>query len=324
MRILDKTKIDKKVVITTIIKIVTLSLLVVLVSMFFISKKANLDIDELYTYGLSNSQFQVNIENYREYTGKEILLNYVAVNDKHLFDIQNVFFNQKMDTHPPLYFMLINFISSINKYKFSMMYGLLINIIFLIILYWETRHLLYLITNNSIFSSIIPILALASYAYINNYSFTRMYVMLSAISMAHVVTIIDLIANDGIVNIKFLIKFYLICVLGMLTHYHFIIIAFFFSLVLGIYLITKKHIRKLLLSFVSGSLSIATALLIFPRTIYHIFSSQTSTHSLPIASNNINIIENFSILSQGIIKSFFGYGIILYIILLIIAFILRI
>ena len=145
MGITNKAKIENRPIFSKIISVIILSLLVILIAMFFISKKANLDIDEMYTYGLSNSQFQVNVENYKEYSGEELFLSYVSANDSHLFDIQNVFFNQQMDTHPPLYFMLVNFICSINKNKFSMMYGLAINIAFLIILYWETRHLLLLI-----------------------------------------------------------------------------------------------------------------------------------------------------------------------------------
>ena len=43
------------------IKVILLSLVVVLIAVFFMSKKANLDIDEAYTYGLANNTFQMNV-----------------------------------------------------------------------------------------------------------------------------------------------------------------------------------------------------------------------------------------------------------------------
>ena len=319
-----------------IIKCILLSVVVILIATFFISKKANLDIDEFYTYGLSNNTFQLNIENFKEYSGEELLLDYTAAKDGHLFDVDNVFFNQKMDTHPPLYFLLVNFTSSINKNKFSMWYGLSINIFFLIILFWTTRHLLYRLIKDKISATILTLIALTLYGFINNYSFTRMYVMLSAMSLLFVSLTINYIEQihevdcekinniKDIFDFKFLISFYLICVLGILTQYHFILVAGFFSIILAIHMIKEKKFTMLFATFVSGIFSILTSIIIFPPMISHIFGGANSTHSLSSFSSADPFVEKVSKLFIGLYKAFFGPGIIVYLVLIIIGIIILI
>ncbi|MBQ2205351.1 MAG: hypothetical protein II411_05610, partial [Lachnospiraceae bacterium] len=155
------------------------------------SKKENLDIDEMYTYGLANNSFQLDFEEFKEYSGQELLLKYAAANDKTAFNAGNVIFNQTMDTHPPLYYFLVNFICSLNKNTFSMWFGLIINLIFMIVIFWELRYLIYKITSDYPLSTIITLLSFFTYGFINNFVFTRMYVMLSAISLAFIILIIN-------------------------------------------------------------------------------------------------------------------------------------
>ncbi len=325
------SNLNNKIDALNIIKCILLSVVVILIATFFISKKANLDIDEFYTYGLSNNTFQLNIENFKEYSGEELLLDYTASKDGHLFDVDNVFFNQKMDTHPPLYFLLVNFISSINKNKFSMWYGLSINIFFLIILFWTTRHLLYKLIKDKISATILTLIALTLYGFINNYSFTRMYVMLSAMSLLFVSLIINYIDQTKVssnikerFDYKFLISFYLICVLGILTQYHIIIVAGFFSLVLAVNMIKRKSFPMLFATFVSGIFSILTSIIIFPPMISHIFGGGNSAHSLSSFSSADSFAEKVSKLFIGLYKAFFGPGIIVYLVLIIIGIIILI
>lgn len=340
---------ENRISIVNVIKYLFLSAIVILIATFFISKKANLDIDEFYTYGLSNNSFQLNIENFKEYSGEELLLEYTAAKEGHLFDVENVIFNQKMDTHPPLYFLFVNFICSINKNKFSMWYGLGINIFFLIILFWSTRYLLCKLIKDELSASVLTLLSFTLYGFINNYSFTRMYMMLSAMSLLFVTLVINYIYNEKVGNsenpyankkttdnikltgdknnrfdLKFLILFFIICVLGILTQYHFMIVAGFFSVVLAINLINNKNFKMLFATFVSGILSILTSILIFPPMIGHIFGGSNSAHSLNSYASADPFAVKVSKLFIGVYKAFFGPGIIAYVILIILGLIILI
>lgn len=312
-----------------IIKIALLSIVVILICCFFMSKKINLDIDECFTYGLANNSFQMNVESYKEYTGEEILLNYAAARDGHLFDVKNVFFNQKMDTHPPFYFLLVNFVCSIFKNTFSMWYGLSINILFMVILYWAMRALLYKVIKNNILATTLPFFAFTLYGFINNYAFTRMYVMLSAISMLFILLVVNYIektskreANEKFVDLKFLVLFYINCVFGILTQYHFVLIAAFFSIVLAIHLLIQKRYIQLILVFVSGVISIITSIIIFPALIGHIFGGANSMHSVPGLAGTSTFAKNIPALLTGLYYAFLGPGVIPYAILLVIGLII--
>lgn len=311
----SKTKQDNKhkIVIT-----ILLSIVVVLIGIFFMSKKQDLDFDEVGTFGLANNTYQLQVEDYKEYSGNELLLNYASVKDGEGFNIANVFFNQKMDTHPPLYYLILNFICSIRKGTFSMWYGLIINLLFLIVLFWEIRYLFDLAIEDKIVSTILSIIALFTYGFINELVFIRMYVMLSAVSMGFAILTIEKIkklGNDDNVDKIFLVKFFAICLVGILTQYHFVIIAFYFSLVLAICLIRNKNTKLLLLTALCGVLSIVVSIIIFPGIINHIFGDG-SLHAINGAQVT-SLSERFYEILLTVRRSFFGDSIYIYLIILV-------
>ena len=317
-----------------------ISCAVIIMGIFIMSQKEGLDFDEIGTFGLSNNRFQLDVEDFKEYSGNELLLKYAAVQNGEEFNVGNVFFNQKMDTHPPLYYLLVNFICSIRKGTFSMWYGLIINLFFMLILFWEMRYLFNLVIEDELVSTIASFIAFLTYGFVNEIVFIRMYVMLSAISMAFVILAIKIIKsystnsslteNNAIVGAKHCepsvvwlsytspLIFFLLCLLGILTQYHFILIAFYFSLVLGIFLISKKDFKSLLLIVLAGVLSIGLAILIFPGMINHIFGGAASLHALngtQIESLGTRFLE----LAVTIRRSFLGIGFVPYLIILSIA-----
>ena len=306
---------------TSIISIILISILVVFVGIFIMSKKEDLDFDEILTFGLANNSFQLDIEDYKEYNGEELLLQYAAVKEGETFNVENVFFNQKMDTHPPLYYLLVNFVSSIRKGTFSMWHGLIINLFFMLILFWEMRYLFNLVIKDNIMSTILSLISFFSYGFINELVFIRMYVMLSVISMVFAILIIKRMENydNEKDKISFPIAFFIICVIGILTQYHFVVLAFYFSAIFGIFLIYKKDYKSLFITFAAGVLSIATAVLIFPQMINHFFGEE-SLHAFN-GSQIHSLSERLYEIIFTIYRSFFGVGLIPYIIILLIAII---
>ena len=301
-----------------------------------------MDFDEIGTFGLSNNTFQLDIEDFKEYSGEELLLKYAAVKDGEEFNVSNVFFNQKMDTHPPPYYMIVNFICSLRKGTFSMWYGLIINLIFMVALFWEMRYLFNLLIEDEIMSTVLSMIAFFTYGFVNEIVFIRMYVMLSVISMAFVIFVIKIIKSYQFVgadiirptvgtnktvgasyaspHIKTFIIFFTLCLLGILTQYHFMIIAFYFSLVLGIFLIYKKDFKLLLSLVAAGVLSIVTSLIIFPGIINHMFGN-ASLHAL----NNTQV-DSLATRCYELIKtihrSFFGIGFLPYLVILLLSIII--
>lgn len=313
---------------TNYIKIVFLSVIVFLMSCIFISQKKDLFIDELFTYGLANNSFQLDIDNYTPYTGEEVLLRYASVATNDRFNINNVYFNQTMDTHPPLYYLLVNFISSLNPGKFSIWFGLIINVIFSVILFWEIKYIINKLIKNEVASILITLLAFMNHGFINEIVFTRMYVMLSCASLGFAILIINKINEEpdfsDKIDKKYLILFFIICVLGVLIQYHFIIFAGIFSLILAMHCIKNKKFKLLISSAIAGLLAILASYLLFPAMLDHMFGSSTSIHSLSRDIGSSTAIERGIQFLQSIHQAFFGMALIPYAILLILLIVLLI
>lgn len=326
------------------VKPILLCIVVIIIGLFFMSKKEDLDFDEVGTFGLANNTFQLDIEDFKEYKGEELLLKYASVKDGEEFNISNVFFNQEMDTHPPLYYLVLNFLCSIRKGTFSMWYGLIINLLYMVVLFFELKYLFNLVIKDEKTSIVLSLLSFFTYGFINEIVFIRMYVQLSILSMGFAILVINKINsiidnkkadltnnidnnNDKTIkksysenDFKFLIKFFVICVLGILTQYHFVIVAFYFSLVLAIFLIHRKEFRLLLETLVVGIMSIITSLIIFPGIINHLFG-RSSLHALN--GQRIDTLSTrFYEILMTITRAFFGVGIYPYIVILFIILII--
>lgn len=299
---------------------IILSVLVVLIGIFIMSKKQDLDFDEVGSFGLANNTYQLDIEDYKIYTGEELLLKYAAVKNGEEFNVKNVFFNQTMDTHPPIFYLILNFVCSLRKNTFSMWYGLIINLILMIVLFWEMRYVFDLVISDKNMSTILSLISFFTYGFINELVFIRMYVLLSVISLGFAILIINAIranasnqASNQALNqhqINFLDRFFVLCVLGILTQYHFAVFAFYFSLLFAIYLIQKKEIKFLSLTILSGILAIVVSLIIFPGIINHIFG-KNSLHALNGEQARSLSAKFFGILLT-IKRSFFGNAIYFY------------
>ena len=68
-----------------------LSVLVVFIGIFIMSKKQDLDFDEVGSFGLANNTYQLDIEDYKIYTGEELLLKYAAVKSGEEFNVKCFF-----------------------------------------------------------------------------------------------------------------------------------------------------------------------------------------------------------------------------------------
>ena len=185
------------------------------------------------------------------------------------------------------------------------------------------RYLLMLITKDKTTSTLLAIAAFFTYGFINETIFIRMYTMLSSISLMFIILIINKLkedsSNNGI-DLLFLLKFLIVCILGVLTQYQFVFIALFFSTIFGIYLIMRKDFKMLLSTIFVGVLSVALSILLFPGMIKHIFGKD-AIHSVNLEISNSTILERLIKYSSTVYQSFFGKGIIIYILFLLIGII---
>ena len=111
-------------------------LLVSAVCFLFAGRKQGMFIDEIYTYGLSNSSYAPFLSDVKggalvgKTVTREELLDYVSVTGDEGFDFGSVYYNQVHDVHPPLYYWLFNIASPFAKGSFSLWTGLILDYLF--------------------------------------------------------------------------------------------------------------------------------------------------------------------------------------------------
>ncbi len=245
-----------------------------IIMVFLISKKQDYHMDEIFSYGLSNHYGGITLsieDGYRYDDPEAVYMDYMTVDPSHRFDYVNVWQNQRMDTHPPFYYVLLHTICSFFPGVYSRWFAGSINIIFSLLTLFVLRKLsLGLTENNRILTEVISIIFVLSNGIWNAVLFFRMYVM--AMFFIVLLTYIYTIQLNEKQS-HFEIKVFLLSVAGALTHYYNIIfiavIAFVYAWIL---LHQKNHAdlkRLVITELCAGTVSV----IIFPWMLKHFFKS---------------------------------------------------
>ena len=252
--------------------LILLLLFEIFLVVFLGSKKAGFYIDEIYSYGLSNSYyapFLRDIDNWRDnWQENDVFEDYLAVNKRDAFRFDSVFYNQSKDVNPPLFYCVIHLICSLSQGIFSKWQGLIVNLIFLIF----TIVILYYIAIDIFENQWEALLIVAIYGLsagtLSAALYIRMYMLLTLLCVC-----------DGLVHAKLydnnrkrkLLVLYLVTVTGFFVHYYFIIAAFFVSAVYSIIKIYHKQYKEFIHYALVRIGGILTAVLIYPTSITQIF-----------------------------------------------------
>ena len=106
------------------------------VCLLFGMRKTGMFIDEIYSYGLSNSEYAPFLSDLKggqltdQIFTREEIDGYLTVIPGEGFDFASVYYNQERDVHPPLYYWLFHTVSSCLPGSASKWIGLGINIAF--------------------------------------------------------------------------------------------------------------------------------------------------------------------------------------------------
>lgn len=273
-----------------IVKKTCLSIMLFFLLMLIGSNKAGFHVDEMYTFGLSNHQYDgsimpsINID--KVYSGNELWREYTAVSLEHRFDYNNVFANQKADVHPPLYYMLIHTICSLFPETLGMWMGLLVNVILAIIVYWQLYWLFTCFIKEKRISLLFALFFVLGMGFINNLVFFRMYMLLSVWTNC----LLILFCNNRVeekADWKYCISLAMIIWGGLMTQYYFAIFTFFSCIVYACYVVIQKNWKKFILSAISIGVGVGLAIFTFPSMLRHIFLGNRGTEAFQNAFHNL-------------------------------------
>lgn len=244
----------------------------IIIMIMLCSQKSDFHMDELMTYGLSNSnagiypQIESNIR-YEEWGPFE---NYLMVNEGEQFNYVNVWKNQADDVHPVLYYILVHTICSFFPNTFSMWYGLAVNLICLVfvdILLFKIANIIFKDEKSAV---MLVALYGISVMLINMMSFIRMYILFTIFTL--LLSLIYLEYFDKKKDKKFYLSVFFTVLGGMLTQYFFVIFLFFASVFMVIKLLfIDKDIKTTIRYCCCVIMGMLGSIAIFPWMLKHIF-----------------------------------------------------
>ena len=198
--------------------------------LYYCNMKQGFFVDEIWSYGLSNSYYHAQIwednglDNVK--IEPEIFKSYLTVNKGEEFSYGSVIYNQTHDAHPPLFYMVLHTISSFFPGKFSKWFGLIPNVIYFAIAMYLLLRVARCISKKNIFNILVLVLYGFSIGAVNSVTYVRMYMLLTVWCLFFLLENIQIYKEEKI-TVK---RFVLLCIAtfgGLYTHFFFIIFALF-------------------------------------------------------------------------------------------------
>ena len=308
--------------------LVVILLLISLLMGYFLKIKNGYHEDEIATFRLSNSDYNYDVSKIirtEHYVWKDsqYFKDYLKAFDKNKFNISNVYNNQKIDgTHPPLYYMCINFISSLNNGNVNKLVGFIVNYIAIIL----TCILIYNIVSKYFKNEILAILTVMFYGFsigaISTTIYFRMYAMLTFFTILSLNFHLYLNAKEWHINKKDCIALFTIVLFGFYTQYYFIVYLGVQSLISVVSMIKKKMKKETIMYIVSIMLAGIVSLMLWPYSLTQIlFGTNGISKDININISVKSIIEfmiyKFTAFTDVLARALFANNSFIFIILII-------
>ncbi len=259
-------------------------------------------IDNLVKFIKDPNQFQKNeilAQEIPTFRTKDDALDYLAIQQEDIFNYFSVYYNQSRDVHPPLFYFLVHFTSTLFYNQFSKYIIFALNLLFFIGTLITIKKIMDKLNHKEL---TIPTMILygASMGAISTVMFQRMYMMLTFFSLLYLYYIIKFIKDDFKIKDKFFFVLTIIC--GFLTQYYFCIYIVLIFLILAIYLLVNKQFKKCWNFFKPHILAAIIGILFYPFCIEDIFFSYRGIGSTDNKTNTF--LENLQYYGEQIINLF--------------------
>lgn len=209
-------------------------------------------VDETWSYGFANSYeyaqvydgYEDNSEgNLRTWITGYMLNDYVSVSEEHRFSFAEVLRNSHYDLSPPLYILILHFVCSLFPGSFSWAYAFSISIFCFI----PSLILIYFIAVEFTKSKFCGFFSMIYYIFSGcgtaNFIFLRVYFLLTVLSLFLFWLIVRVLKNDSKRRWLPYCLLPVATILGSLTHYYFLVLAFFLTLFAAFLLLIKKRVK---------------------------------------------------------------------------------
>lgn len=255
--------------------IVLAFLMTAAVCLLFATRKQGMFIDEIYTYGLANSDRGPYLSDLKGGTlsdqvfTQEEIKDYLTVGAGDRFSAGSVYYNQTRDVHPPLYYWIINFVSSLFPGSYSKWIGLGVNIFFYLLTLFVLCKTVLLFSGSLDNAAATAALYGVSVLGMSTVMMVRMYTLLTFFTVLFAWTVLKILRAPEKKRLYYLLTAVIFC--GMMTQYYFVFYAFFTCLAFDIYALLRKKYKTFFRFSLFAVLGVALMAAVFPACIRHLF-----------------------------------------------------
>jgi len=287
--------------------------------LFVISNKLLVHLDEVYSYCLANTETRIHLlpngntaiehltvpSAHVYFPAKTAFSAVTAVTPGKRFNYANVWRNQQMDTHPPVYYLILHTVCSFFPGNFSVWYAAVINIFFALLLLLLLSLLLRGLTDDTFIQNSVLLAFVCCSAMLNATAFLRMYILAMFLATLEAYLLIKQLDAD--ITPAFCAKLFAVTYLATLTHYHCAVFILLISLVFGYLLLCAKKSKDLLRFSATQIVAGVCAFITFPAMYTHLFHRIRGMQTLSnfVSSSTVTFTDRFA-LYFGHINRIFG------------------
>lgn len=258
-------------------------------------------VDEVWSYGLANSYYHPHVYSdgtLDNWVSGDYFREYLEVAESERFQYDSVIFNQKNDVHPPLFYIILHTICSFFPNSFSKWYVIIPNIFYFcvcMILLYKLGKILF---HNS-FQALLPVIAYGLCpGSISCVVFLRMYVLLNVWTLYTFYLHSKWIKLEH-VDLKELLKLMFVSYLGIMSHYYYLIFAFFTSVYYVLFLFLKRRVKEIIPYAFAMAGSFILVLITFPTAFVHLFFGHRGREAI----SNLKNMDNFFVALKTFYKT---------------------
>ena len=270
----------------------------VMVLLLFSAAKKGYFIDEIYSWGLSNSYYKpfvVSGDVFGRWVEGGEFLQYLTVQPGEAFAYGSVWYNQSMDVHPPLFYMMLHTVCSFTPGVYATWQGMVLNVVF----YVGCLLMVYLTARQLSSCKYMAIAAMALWGLspggLSTGVYIRMYMLATFLTSVSVYLHVRMI-RDG-QRVRWLFGICLATFLGLLTQYYFVFMAFFLSGFYVLWKLGKKRWKEAAAYSVALFGSVGAMVCVFPACIIQL----TRTDEFVAAETRNNL------LGGGVVRNLISY-----------------
>lgn len=234
--------------------------------------------DAIFTFTLANTPYEFNyIDNKLDkfpsengWFSADILREQYMAMPYNRFNYSGVYWHQRLDNHPLLYYSLVHTLCSLFPNSYSIWYALIINVLALLMIDVILIRIGRLLFRERYAGAILILTSMMMVVFYGMVSLARMYMLLALICLWFLYISLRIVKEMQVSMPEIVL-----CVfLGSQTHYYFYVYTAVTGLIILMILLVKKRWKELLKILTAASMGEFLSLILFPWVVWHIVFNQ--------------------------------------------------